>query len=458
MESSMYENKDSVTLQVEPEKRINLKVKITKMNTVQNFLAGYKLRAEDIDMDSLVGSFTSEMEKGLNGEDSSLRMIATYIEADNEFLIDTPVLAIDAGGTNFRAALVTFKADGNIDMGEIIHKRMPGLEGEISASEFFNTMAGFIRDLAKQTDKIGFCFSYATEMYPNKDGKLLNFSKEVQAPEVIGKMIGKSLLEALGMPEKEIVILNDTVATLLAGKSASIQKTYDSFIGFILGTGTNTSYIEKNSNILKKPELDQDKSQIINIESGNFGRAQRSAIDIQFDNTTATPGNYTFEKMFSGGYFGGLCLAVLKEAANEEVFSVEASQKLENISTLTSEQANQFLKNSSDSDNVLGGCFTTDEDISAARTIIENMINRASKLVAGNLAAVLLKTGKGTEAGKPVLITIEGTTFYKLQNLKNQFEDYFYGYLADDKKRFAEFTYVEQSSLIGAALAGLIEN
>jgi hexokinase len=428
------------------------------MNTVQNFLAGYKLRAEDIDMDSLVGSFTSEMEKGLNGEDSSLRMIATYIEADNEFLIDTPVLAIDAGGTNFRAALVTFKTDGSIDMGEIVHKKMPGLEGEISANEFFNTMAGFIRELAKQTDKIGFCFSYATEMYPDKDGKLLNFSKEVQAPEVIGKMIGKSLLEALGMPEKEIVILNDTVATLLAGKSASIQKTYDSFIGFILGTGTNTSYIEKNSNIKKKPELDPGKSQIINIESGNFGRAQRTAIDIQFDNTTATPGDYTFEKMFSGGYFGGLCLAVLKEAAKNGIFSTITSEKIEEVQALTSEQANQFLKNSSDTGNVLGKCLSTEGDIGAARIIIENLISRAAKLVAGNLAAVVLKTGKGIAADKPVLITIEGTTFYKLQNLKNLFERYFHGYLDGDKKRYAEFTYVEQSSLIGAALAGLIEN
>jgi len=32
-------------------------------------------------------------------------------------------------------------------------------------------------------------------------------------------------------------LLNDTVATLLAGKSASIGHEYETFIGYILGTG-----------------------------------------------------------------------------------------------------------------------------------------------------------------------------------------------------------------------------
>ena len=117
-------------------------------------------------------------------------------------------------------------------------------------------MSGYLRPLADKSDRIGFCFSYPTEIFPDKDGRLLQFCKEVQAPEVIGQIIGKSLLEALGTPDKKIVLLNDTVATLLSGKSASFGRTYDSFMGYILGTGTNTCYIEANRNILKNPELD----------------------------------------------------------------------------------------------------------------------------------------------------------------------------------------------------------
>lgn len=137
----------------------------------------------------------------------------------------------------------------------------------------------------------------------------------MQAPGVVGQLIGKTLLETLGTPDKPIVLLNDTVATLLAGKSSSFGRSYDSFIGYILGTGTNTCYIEHNSNILKNTNLRQEGSQIINAESGNFSKAPRSDLDLVFDSTTGNPGNYTFEKMFSGGYFGGLCLTVLKATA-----------------------------------------------------------------------------------------------------------------------------------------------
>ena len=84
-------------------------------------------------------------------------------------------------------------------------------------------------------------------------------------------------------------------------------------------------FSESNRNILKINSLDQAKSQIINIESGAFGKVPQSDIDIEFDNTTVNPGNYKFEKMFAGGYFGGLCLTALKTAAKEGVFVEPAS-------------------------------------------------------------------------------------------------------------------------------------
>ncbi len=427
------------------------------MERVKEFLRDQKLQASDIDLDKLVQDFLDEMKRGLEGEDSSLRMIPTYIEADNEFLTETPVLAIDAGGTNFRAALITFRENGETEIGEIHHHAMPGLDSEISADEFFKTMAAYIEPLVDKADRIGFCFSYATEIFPNKDGKLLQFSKEVKAPEVIGMMIGESLLETLGTPEKEIVLLNDTVATLLAGKSSNMQKEYSSYVGFILGTGTNTCYIEQNSNILKKKDFDPEKSQIINTESGNFTRVPRSDVDISFDNKTNNPGEGMFEKMFSGGYFGGLCLALLKTAANEGLFSKEAAEKVKAIEDLTSEQANEFAENRNAEGNVLAGCFSDDNDASTAFLLIDTLIDRASVLVAANLAAMVLKSGKGKQKEHPIMITIEGTTFYRLHRLRERFESVFSGYLSGDKKRYVEFTDVDQSSLVGAALAGLIE-
>jgi hexokinase len=100
-------------------------------------------------------------------------------------------VAVDAGGTNFRTALVKFNTKGKLEISNMMNARMPGLEGEISKAEFFKIIAGYVKPNAELSDRIGFCFSYPTEILPDKDGILLQFCKEVQAPEVVGELIGK---------------------------------------------------------------------------------------------------------------------------------------------------------------------------------------------------------------------------------------------------------------------------
>jgi hexokinase len=426
------------------------------MKNIRRFLEEHKMRAIDINIQQVVDLFNTDMLNGLDGKESTLRMIPTYIEAENQFLTGVPVVAVDAGGTNFRTALVKFNTKGKLEISNLINARMPGLEGEISKAEFFKIIAGYVKPNAELSDRIGFCFSYPTEILPDKDGILLQFCKEVQAPEVVGVLIGKNLLEALGMEEKQIVLLNDTVATLLAGKSASFSRDYDSFIGYILGTGTNTCYIESNRNILKLKSLDASKSQIINIESGAFGKVPQTNIDIAFDKTTVNPGDYKFEKMFAGGYFGGLCLTALKAAAREGVFTADATSGIMSVNELSSEEVNKYVANPKSAHGPLSGCMMTRTDEENCKVIIECLIDRSAKLVAANMAAVILKTNKGQSAEKPILITIEGTTFYKMHNLRSSFEKYLKEYLKEEKQRYYEFTEVPQSSLVGAALAALI--
>ena len=101
-------------------------------------------------------------------------------------------------------------------------------------------------------------------------------------------------------------------------------------------------------------------------------------------------------------------------------------------------------------------CKLEKDDYENCISIIDTLINRAARLVAANMAAVILKTNKGRSAERPILITIDGTTFYKMHNLKSYFEKYLKEYLKDERKRYYEFTEVQQSSLVGAALAALI--
>jgi hexokinase len=260
----------------------------------------------------------------------------------------------------------------------------------------------------------------------------------------------------MGNPDREIVILNDTVATLLAGKAATAGKEYDTYIGFILGTGTNTCYIESNRNITKTAGLDPNGSMIINIESGNFNKASRGDIDIAMDNQTKSPGTYAFEKMISGGYFGPVCTTAFKQAAAERLFSSKTIDAIDSMAELTSEDVNKYVCGIDLASNALEKILTTPEDKAFATEMVEGLIERASKLVAANIASVVLKTGKAKSADKPVLMTIEGTTFYKLKNFQSMFESYLQGFLSGENQRYYEIVEVENSSLVGAAIAAIV--
>ncbi|WP_346861675.1 hypothetical protein [uncultured Draconibacterium sp.] len=424
------------------------------MTKATNFLRSHKMTADDINIKEMVSTFLSEMENGLAGKESSLLMLPTYIEADGEVKANEPVIAIDAGGTNFRAAKVYFDENLKLVTENIQKAKMPGIDVELSKEEFFSTFADYLKDYKSVSEKVGFCFSYSAEIFPNKDGKLIEWSKEVKAPEVIGTMIGEELLAAMGTPEKQLVLMNDTVSTLLAGKAARAVKAYDTYIGFILGTGTNTSYIEANKNITKTADLDMEDSQIINIESGAFGKAPRTDIDVAFDNTTKNPGRYAFEKMFSGGYLGGLCTTALKTAAAEGVF--DDASAFVNLEELSTEDVNKYVHGIEDAKSILPGVFTHESDKLVAAEIIDGLIERAAKLVAANIAAVILKTGKAKSHEKPVLMTIEGTTFYKLHGFRTMFEKFLQDFLSGENKRYYEIVEVENSSLLGAAIAAIV--
>jgi hexokinase len=426
------------------------------MNKTQQFIKNHKLSAANLDMKAMTDDFIAEMKLGLEGKPGSLQMIPTYLGAEGKIKPNEPVVAIDAGGTNFRAVKMSFDNDMKLVTENLQQRKMPAIDEELSNKEFFATLAAYLTSYKDVSEKIGFCFSYAVEIFPNKDGKLLEWSKEVKAPEVLGQMVGKNLLEAMGTPDKQIVLMNDTVSTLLAGQAATAGREFDSYIGFILGTGTNACYIEDNMNITKTPNLDKKGNMIINIESGNFNRMPRTDIDIAFDNTTKLPGRYTFEKMISGGYFGGLCTTALKMAAAEDVFSAEAKVRMKDMGELTSEEVNKFVCSIDLPANTLSAVFLSKEDKAAASEIINAMIARAAKLTAASLAAVILKSYKGKSAEKPVLMTIEGTTFYKLLNFQVMFEAYLQGFFSGENRRFYEIVEVPNSSLIGAGIAAIV--
>jgi len=428
---------------------------------VRHFLKDNGMYYEDIDMDMFCDVFSDQMHSGLAGRDSSLAMIPTYIEVDKEISADKHVIVLDAGGTNFRVAAVHFDQSGKPVIENFIQKTMPGINKEVGKEEFFATIVEYMTGVIDTSNSIGFCFSYPTEILPNKDGRLIRFCKEVKAKEVEGELIGQNLVTAIKAAgyksDKQVVILNDTVATLLAGMSASGKKIFSSYIGFILGTGSNCCYIEFNRNITKTSGLDPGKEQIVNVESGSFGKAPRGAIDLLLDESTLDPGKYTFEKMFSGAYLGALCLKALQEACKQELFSKAMNAELLGTEKLQTIDVNSFLQNPQGNNPLAVSCAGgTSRDRAAVWYVLDGLIERAALVVAAMLSSVVIETNKGSNPCEPVCITAEGTTFYELKSLKEKIESYLRSFLQNKHGRFYEFVRVEDATLIGAGIAGLM--
>ena len=431
-----------------------------KQHDIEYFLNKNNLSLKEYNIDSDVELFISEMKQGL-ASGSSIPMLPTYIEDDKDIPAGEKVLVLDAGGTNFRAAMVSFNEANEADITDFRKRSMPGIEKELSRKDFFGVIADFIADLALETDKIGFCFSYPMVKSADKDGRLIKFSKEIKAPEVEGQLIGAGVLEALNERGitgiKKIVLLNDTVATLLAGKVSGSSNVFQAYIGFILGTGLNASYHEQNKNIIKEKSLPAAGSQLINMETGSCSILKSGRIDDAFRAATANPDAYKLEKMVSGGYLGSLWLTVLNAAGRDGIFSSESAAVLEKAAADSSISVNGsdlslFLSDGKLPDFLEG--VLNPSDIDAVKKISRSIVERAAYLVSVMLLAIIRKSCEEKSSDKPVCICADGTTFWKMHGLKTMVTDNLDRYLAERNISY-RITHIDNAPVIGAAVAGL---
>ena len=424
--------------------------------TAVDFLKNYQMDYSDVDFGSNLECFLDEMKRGLAGQGSSLEMIPTFIETVNKIPANRRVIVADAGGTNFRVATVYFDENKQPVIEKLKKFSMPAIDQGLSSKDFFAAMAEYFRENINEADEIGFCFSYPVEIMPNKDGRVIRFAKEIKAPEVVGKLVSENLntaFEELGLASRHIVLLNDTVATLLAGVGYQ-NRDFSSYIGFILGTGTNCCYVEDNANITTRT-LPSGQRQIINTESGGMGKAHRGKIDCDYDASTNNPGVHTFEKMISGAYLGPVFLFTIRQAAADGLFSSETAAAIEQRTDLSTKDMNDFMFYPAGDNPLANACKGNEKDTTLLYVLADRMVQRAAKLSAINLSAIALKSGCGTDPTRPICIVADGTTFYQMKTLKSRIEFYLKQHLEDQRGIYTDIIGLDNAPVIGAAIAGL---
>lgn len=413
--------------------------------------------------ENLAGLIYDDMIRGLEKESAAFQpMIPVYGFLEERKQADQNILVIDAGGTNFRSCLVSFDSNGSASISELKKSQMPGIEKELSKEEFYNSIADRIDYLKNKADKIGFCFSYAMEMNQESDGKVMVFSKEIKAPEVIGTYVGKELMKVLKergwTTLKKIVLLNDTVAALLSGfYNPSSKVKYSSYIGFVFGTGINNAYIERNP----IPKITEDNSagnsdkaqkHIVVCEGGMFNNEILSSeFDLKLDQMSTAPGESVLEKMCSGAYMGKLAWIIIKEACDEYLFSPDFARTFSKIKTLESVDLDIFLNDPDNPKELLSGLTGgNDSDKKILTDIINRIIERSSSIVAAILMATIRKCNTGKVHSNPVCIVCNGSTFWKCHNLKDNVENI----LKENKMHF-QIVQIENDITIGSAIAAI---
>ena len=256
----------------------------------------------------IANSLQAKIEEGLNKDGMEISDIPTFITPKKN-IIDGKVLTLDWGGTNFRAAIVLFK-EGKPYIIESKKKPLSAKEtAGFKQDDLLNEMALLICDLEnldESVTQIGYCFSYPAASKPNGDAVLLRWTKGIDIPDMIEKPIGEPLMRYLNNFKNKkttfqhIKVINDTVACLFAGLS---EIGFDTYMGLIVGTGTNMASLMPLDKIKKLNNKDQGVIPV-NLESGNFRPQHLTVVDGLVDAMSNNKGNQLFEKAISGGYVG----------------------------------------------------------------------------------------------------------------------------------------------------------
>lgn len=271
-------------------------------------------------------AFREKVEEGLSKKNAEIQCIPTFIlpkAAD----VKGKALVLDLGGTNYRVAIVDFTQEKPViypnngwkkDMSVM---KSPGYTRE----ELFKELADLIVEIKREEEMpIGYCFSYPAESVPGGDAKLLRWTKGVDIRKMVGQFVGKPLLDYLNEKNKikftGIKVLNDTIASLFAGLT---DKSYDAYIGLIVGTGTNMATFIPADKIKKlDPAYSVEGLIPVNLESGNFHPPFLTAVDDTVDAMSDSMGKQRFEKAVSGMYLGDILKAAFPLDEFEEKFDV----------------------------------------------------------------------------------------------------------------------------------------
>lgn len=388
-----------------------------------------ELKLSPEDLEDIRRTMTERIREGLKKEDGEIKALATYLPPPS-LESGGRAMVIDIGGTNIRAAIISFSPDGKatFERGPII---TPLLSNWAKAKDFFAYQAELALSLSPPPElPLGYCFSYPTSATPDRDGILIRWNKQLHVPDVVGEKVGRLLLAAFrerGYTSSGIAIINDTVAALLgANLEFGATGEFRDFIGLIVGTGTNmAAYLPTRLLAAKLLNNDYDHEKMaVNLESGNFYPPHLSRLDKELDATRNNTGLQLMEKTVSGRFI-------------PQIFSFIKEGRTTPPYPNTRDLFNLAYKNEDSPDEVLA----------------LTLINRSADLVAAGLAGLIDLLNSPGKVG----ILAEGGVINNNPEYHSRVQEKLAELIDDNPQNPTRFALIQMknANLIGAAAAVL---
>uniref|UniRef100_A0A8C6KQM2 hexokinase n=1 Tax=Nothobranchius furzeri TaxID=105023 RepID=A0A8C6KQM2_NOTFU len=277
-------------------------------------LSLFRLKEEQLQL--VKARMRSGLDAGLRSKSSStIKMLPSFVYLTPDGTERGKYLALDLGGTNFRALLVRFKKQTSRLYHKIYTIPLEIMQG--TGEELFDHLAQCVCDfldymgLKNTRLPAGFTFSFPCEQSAIDTGTLVAWTKGFKATDSEGHDVVSMLREAIkrrnDIDLDIVALINDTVGTMMS----CAHEDQRCEIGMIAGTGTNLCYMEELKNIEKI-----EQRMCINTEWGGLGDDGClddiiTLYDTEVDQNSINQGKQRFEKMTSGMYLGEVVRQVL---------------------------------------------------------------------------------------------------------------------------------------------------
>ncbi|KAH6707714.1 hypothetical protein DL95DRAFT_38680 [Leptodontidium sp. 2 PMI_412] len=459
-------------------------------------------------LDRIVKVFRGSVERrrlislsdGLRGQfveslvDNPLCMLPSYnhqLPSGNE---TGAFLALDVGGSTFRVALIELSGRKN-EVGSKILKmasfKIGPPERKLKGVLFFDWMAERIEEtLLGQTEghemseaplSMGLAWSFPIEQTSLRSGLLQGMGKGFLAAHgLLGQDLGDLIQTSCsrrGLNVQLNAIVNDSSATLLS-------KAYlDSTTRFALihGTGVNAAvhlpvHVFSPSKFGARPSEwhDSAKHVIVNTELSMFGASflPSTKWDKLLTSAHPNPNFQPLEHIVSGGYLGEIVRLVLVEGIQTAgLFGGVVPQSLREAYSLETETISRIECDQSPGLIKAQQLFLlrhptpsppTHADMQALRTISSAVTYRASGVIAAGVHGLWQLRNDAeairAEASSHTLVAYNGSVMENYPSFKENCQQHLDALVeaSGGQAGTVELIYAEESSLLGAAVAGAV--